>query len=626
MKKITQITVLLSLLAGTLLTACKRDFLNTQPLDQVPASETWKDPALAEAFVNGIYNGLAFGGFRGNGEEMLASFTDEAIFTHQGRGINVWNEGTSNPSNTGLIMNQTDWGFLYNNIRRANIALEGLSNATIDKTLKDRLEGEARFLRAYFYHQLLRFYGGVPLITKVYALGEDYSVARNTYAEISDFIVKESDAAYNLLKGKSTGKGRANALAALALKSRQLLYDASDLHDMPTAKAKSSLLAGYDKPELLGFVSGNRIQRWQAAKAAAKAVLDEAGSGYKTDLTAPVTPEEGRKNYLSIAMGGQSNHPDADKAVASTNELILLRTFTQERVENGMRHGLEHGPNGYNNWAGNTPIQQLVDDYEMMDGTRFDWNNLSHKADPYVNRDPRFYASILYDGAPWKPRGRAEDPANEIQTGTYFVGNTKIVGLDTRQGPIENWNGSHTGYYIRKFIDPDPNLRDNTMAQTVPWPFFRYTEAIFNYAEALIELSEDGEARSWLNKIRFRAGMPALTESGDALRQHFRNEKRIEMAYEEQRYFDARRWMIAPQTLGRKVQYIDIVGTLKSGATAPVPYRKDKTKFDYTYTPVENTSLENRKWDDRMYYRPITLTETQRNNKLAGSNNPGYNQ
>jgi hypothetical protein len=302
--------------------------------------------------------------------------------------------------------------------------------------------------------------------------------------------------------------------------------------------------------------------------------------------------------------------------------LLFVRTFTLDRAEGAQQHGLRQGPNGYNNWAGNTPIQEFVDDYEMMDGTRFDWNNPTHKADPYVNRDPRFYVSILYDGAPWKPRGRTEDPANEIQTGTYFESAAKIVGLDTRQGPIENWNGSFTGYYFRKFIDPDPNLRDNSGRQTVPWPYFRYTEAIFNYAEALIELGDDATARQWLNKIRFRAGMPALTESGDALRVRYRNERRIEMAYEEQRFFDARRWMIASNTLGRKTTFINVEGTLKPGASAPVPYRKDKTKFNYSYIPVVNNDLENRTWNDKMYFRPITLGETQRNNLLV--QNPGY--
>ena len=621
MKKLSQIIAFL-LLAGIVFTACKKDFLNTLPPDQVPSSDTWKDPALAEAFVTGIYGGLFEGGFD---EQMLASISDEAIFTHAGRNINTINQGSLSPSNPGWINRHTDWLQMYNYIRSANLALENLPTAAItDVALKDRLEGETRFLRAYFYHQLLRFYGGVPLITKVYALGEDYSIARNSYAEVSDFIIKEVTTAYNLLKGKTRIKGRATDLAALALKSRQLIYDASDLHDIPTAKSKSSVIAAAAKPELLGFVSGDRTARWQAAKDAAKAVLDAAGSGYKTDLTAPVSTEEGRKNYLSIAMGGMSKHPDADPAVASTNELLFVRTFSPDRNEGAQQHGLRQGPNGYNNWAGNTPIQEFVDDYEMMDGTKFSWSNPAHKADPYVDRDPRFYATILYDGAPWKPRGRSEDPANEIQTGTYFVGTTKIVGIDTRQGPIENWNGSFTGYYYRKFIDPDPSLRDNTGRQNIPWPYFRYTEALFNYVEACIELGQDAEARTWLNKVRFRAGMPAVTESGDALKQRYRNERRVEMVLEEQRLFDARRWMIAPQTLGRKTTYIQVEGRLKPGATAPVPYRKDKTKFDYTYTPVVNNDLENRTWLDKMYYRPIALTETQRNKLLI--QNPGYDQ
>lgn len=625
MKNKIQIIVYLLLMAGTLVTSCKKDFLNTEPVDQVQASETWKDPALAEAFVNGIYGGLVEGGFS---EEMISSISDESIFTHAGRNINTINEGTINPSNPGWLVAPTEWTNLYNHIRRANIALESLPNAAIDnKDVKDRLEGEARFLRAYYYHQLLRFYGGVPLITKVYGLGEDYTVARNTYEELNDFIVTESDKAYTLLKGKTTGKGRANDLAALALKSRQLIYAASDLHDIPTAKTKSTLFtaAKAEVLPLLGFMSGDRTARWQAAKDAAKKVLDEAGAGYKTTLTAPVSAEEGRKNYLSIAMGGASKSAEADPAVASVNELLFVRSFSPDRQEGAQQHGLRQGPNGYHNWAGNTPIQELVDDYEMMDGTRFDWNNPAQKADPYVNREPRFYASIIYDGAIWKPRDKISggvDPANEVQTGTYFAGSSKIVGLDTRESTIENWNGSWTGYYFRKFIDPDPNLVDNTMRQYIPWPFFRYTEAIFNYAEACIELGLEQEARDWLNKIRFRAGMPALTESGEALKQHFRNEKRIEMAFEEQRYHDARRWMIAPQTLGRKTTYIQVVGTLKQGATLPVPYKKDKTKFDYTYTPVQNNSLENRTWVDKMYFRPLTLAEVQRNNKLV--QNPGY--
>jgi starch-binding outer membrane protein, SusD/RagB family len=620
MKQTINRPIMLLLVFSSMFMGCKKDFLNTVPLDQVPASETWNDGALAEAFVNGIYVGLGNGGFD---EQMIASVSDEAIFTHAGRSINVVNEAILNPSNLGWVSGSFEWQGMYNRIRTANVALQNLPSSSFgNDALKDRLLGEAHFLRAYYYQQLVRYYGGVPLVKGVYGLNEDYSIARNSYAECIDFIVKDLDSASALLYGKAKARGRASDLAAYALKSRVLLYAASDLHDMPTAKANSTVLAGYSKPELIGYVSGDRTARWQAAKDAARKVLDST-SGYKTDLTAPVSFDEGRKNFISIAMAGGSKSSEADPAAAK--ELLFERTWSTDKNEGGTQIGLYNGPNGYHNWAGNTPIQELVDDYEMMDGTKFSWANPAHKAEPYVNREPRFYASILYDGADWKPRNKISgnvDPANQVQTGTYKIGSSLLPGLDTRQSSIENWNGCWTGYYFRKFIDPDPNIVENTGRQYIPWPFLRYTEMIFNYAEACIELGQDQEARNWLNKIRFRAGMPALTESGSALKARFRTEKRVEMAYEEQRYHDARRWMIAPSTLGRKTTYINVEGFLKPGATAPSPYKKDKIAFDYVYTPVVNNSLENRQWQDKMYYRPLALNEVTRNSKL--DQNPGY--
>ena len=624
MKKIN--SVFLVLIFVSVLFSCKKDFLDTKSLTTVPSGDTWKDPALSEAFVTGIYSGLGVGGFD---EQMLASLTDEAVFTHAGRGINTINEGTLNPSNTGWVGNTYEWSNMYNHIRTANVALEQLPTATFDnKDLNDRLRGEAFFMRAYFYQQLLRYYGGVPLVDKTFGLGEDYTIDRSSYADCVNFILKDCDSAAALLNGKSLPKGRASKIATLALKSRLLLYAASDLHDIPTAKAQSSLIAAYAFPELLGYVSGDRTARWQAAKDAAKAVMDAAGSGYKLDLSAPASSDDAQKNYLSIAMGGGSKAPGIDAAASS--ELLFERDFTPNKDEYaGIYVGLANGPNGYHNWAGNSPIEELVDDYEMMDGSKFSWNNPAQKAEPYVNRDPRFYASILYDGAGWKPRDKISgnvDPANQVQVGQYQTGSGFIPGLDTRQSTIENWNGSWTGYYMRKFVDPDPNIVDNTTRQYIPWPFFRYTEAVLNYVEANIELGLDGEAQTWLNKIRFRAGMPAVTETGDALRQRYRNERRIEMAYEEQRYHDARRWMIAPTTLGKKLVYMSVTATLKPGATAPSPYRHDENLYTYSYTPVEDNSLENRQWVDKMYFRPITRDEVNKNPKLKGHNNPGYNE
>ncbi|HWK06567.1 MAG TPA: RagB/SusD family nutrient uptake outer membrane protein [Puia sp.] len=613
---------------AALLAGCKQDFLNTQPLNQISANATWADGGLSEAFVTNIYNGLGNGGFD---EQQLSSLSDEAVFVHPGRGINTVNEGTLSPSNLGWVSGTYEWGSMYSQIRATNVALENLRIATFtDTILVHRLQGEAHFLRAYYYHQLVRYYGAVPLVAHSYGLNQDYTIARNTFDDCVKFITADCDSAVSLLTGKTLAKGRATAVSALALKSRILLYAASDLHDMPTAKANSSVISAFANPELLGYTSGDRTARWQAAKDAAYAVIQAGGGGYKLGLSAPASSTDAQTNYISIAMGGGSNAPGIDKAASI--ELLFERDFSSQLVSggpgtDGTSVGLDNGPNGYHNWAGNAPIQQLVDDYEMMDGTKFDWTNTTESAAPYKNRDPRLYATILFDGAGWKPRSKITsnpDPANQIQTGQYQTtpGGSLLAGLDTRQSPVENWNASWTGYYMRKFVDPDPNIVDNNTRQYIPWPVLRYTEAVLNYVEACIELGDDADAQTWLNQVRFRAGMPATTETGDALRQRYRNERRVELAYEEHRYHDARRWMIAPTTLGRKLIFINVVGDLKTGAVAPAPYRHDETLYIYNYTTVQDNSLENRTWLDKMYFRPISRDEVNKNNKLL--QNPGY--
>jgi hypothetical protein len=606
--------------------SCKRDFLNTEPKDRISSEATWADGPLAEAFVYNVYSFLGYGGFE---EQALASITDEAMFTHAGRNINTFTEGSETPSNLGWMSDTYRWDPMYFAIREANIAIDRLPTSTFDDdVLRDKLLGEAYFLRAYYYQQLLRFYGGVPLIDKPYGLNEDYTVSRNTYEEGVNFIISDLDKAAQLLDGKSTVPGRASNLAAMALKARVLLYAASDLHDAATAKAQSPTLAAYQNIELVAYTGGDRQARWQAAQSAAKAVLD-ATQGYKLDLAAPVSANEGMENYVSIALGGKSAVGDPSAAV----ELIFQRTHTALYTQEdnwplgGIHYGINNGPNGYHNWAGNTPIQQLVDDYEMMDGTKFDWNNAAHKAEPYSNRDPRFYATILYDGSDWKPRPAdvvGADPVSQVQTGYYADGSGGIInGLDTRESPVENWNGSRTHYYTRKFIDPNPALPDNqSSAQVIPWPFIRYTEMVLNYVEASIALGDEDVARTWLNKIRFRAGMPAITDAGAALRDRYRNERRIELAYEEHRYHDARRWMIPEQTVGRAIKVVNVQATLKPGKQPHVPYRYDPAVYNYTYSVIPNTDNESRKWDDKMYFRPISRDEINRNDKLV--QNPGY--
>lgn len=604
---------------------CKKDFLSVAPPTQISSDLVWKDAGLAQAFVTDIYNGLNDGGFS---EEMLSSVSDESLFTHPNRGIDLINSGTINPTTLGWV--NANWAYdqMYNKIRACNITIEKLTvaeNNTIpNQAVKDQMLGEAHFLRAYYYQQLVRFHGGVPLVLRSYALDDDFGAKRATFEECVNQIIADCEAAGTLLNGKTLAKGRASGLAAEALKSRILLYAASDLHDIPTAKAKSTVISGFANPEFLGYLTGDRAARWKAAQESALKVLN-SGTGYKLDLTTKASPEDGRMNYKSIAMGGGSKAPGIDQSAAS--ELLFAMYFIDR---SDMRYGRANGPNGYRNWAGNTPIGLLVDDYQMLDGTAFSWTNPAQKANPYQNRDPRFYATVLYDGAGWKPRNLISgniDPANQIQTGEYdlIVDNKKTLfkGYDTRGSSIENWNGSWTGYYTQKFIDPDPAIVEASNPQFVPWPFFRYTEAVLNYVEASIELGQLDQALLWLNRIRFRSGMPALSLGSQVeMRKLYQHERRIELVYEEHRYHDARRWMIANETLGRKTTYIKVSGKFKDGKTQSAPYHYDSEVFQYTYTPTVETAQENRKWDDKLYFRPFSRDEINRNKELL--QNPGY--
>jgi starch-binding outer membrane protein, SusD/RagB family len=605
------------LVSGALLTACKEDFLDTQPLDKASADVVWSDPALSEAFVTDVYNGIREGLLDQRSQDCQ---TDNGLFNF---GKQIIMEAAISPSNTGDVPNRYEWGEMYARIRSANIALQNLATPKFEDTggLADRLKGETYFLRAYYYNQLLRYYGAIPIVKAPYALTTpDFTIARNTYEECVTFIVSDLDSAALLLKGKTLASGRATEGAALALKARVLLYAASDLHDIPTASGKSTLIAGFTNKELLGYVSGDRAARWQKAKDAAKAVMDLGLYGYKLDLAAPVSAEEAKANYRNVFLSRNGGERD------NIFSKYYIRTSADDW---GSWYTRNNGTNGYHGWTSSEPTQNLVDDYEMMDGTKFDWNNPVHAAAPYENRDPRFYESVFYDGAKWKPRtpdGQGIDPYGEMQFGQYQTGSASspvtYFGIDTRNSSIENWNGTRTGYSIRKFSDPDPALVDMNTRQEVPSPQIRFTEVVFNYVEACLELGLEAEAQDWINKIRFRAGMPAIAKSGTALRDHYRHERNIEMMWEEQRFYDARRWMIAPETLGQKARIMLITATLKPGKTVAV-YRYSKDDYNYKYTVQDiEVGTENRKWDDKLYFPPISFDEMNRNSKLV--QNPGY--
>ena len=588
-------------LCGSLFfTACSDD-LDTTPKQEFSELAVWGDPALVETFINNLYfrldEPLTVG-------RLKAVLVDEAHY-RANAGSRDFNNCLMTPDTYlgwGSACRYRTWDDMYKSIRNCNLFFENVDRIPFNTTLVDgvseqnRMTGEVTFLRAYNYFNLITMFGGVPIITDVYGLSGEYDEARNSFEECINFIASECDKAASLLPLQNTGNnyGRATKGAALALKARTLLYAASDLYH-----STSQLYPGFSSPELLGYTGGDRTARWRAARDAAKAVIDLGIYRlYKAD---PAPGDSIAQTFVDFFISKESE------------EDIFVKFFVPIMEQN---YGLYTGPNGFHTWGSNAAIGQMVDSYEMSDGTKFDWNNPEHAAFPYLNREQRFYASILYEGAYFRPRPAdvvGIEPDGIIQTGRWEVWNPEtnsmleVYGVDTRNSPIEDWNGSETGYYTRKFLDPSVDAQ--YYKQEVTWRFFRYGEILLNYAETCIELGDDDEARIYINMIRKRAGLPGLTETGAALKERYRNERRVELAFEDHRFFDVRRWMICPQVY-------------QPATRANVVYKMNPDHTTATAPTITHDVWENRSWNNTAYFFPILRDEMNKNAALV--QNPGY--
>ncbi|MDR0348918.1 MAG: RagB/SusD family nutrient uptake outer membrane protein [Tannerella sp.] len=581
----------LLLTIGICCTSCN-DYLDRNPMDEYSQETVWSDLAMVEHFVNNIYWYIGHSFDR----PMTGVFTDESLFdpgSDQGH-ANV-TRSLITPSDYGVLNTwsrgqKMRWEHHYKYIRACNIFFEQIAaHAYSNETFKNRLLGEVYFLRAYHYHNLAFLYGGVPVIEKAYKLDDDFLAPRNSFEETIHFIVGDCEKAAELLPLNHSGSeyGRATKGAALALKARVLLYAASDLYN-----SNASWAGGYSNPELVGYTGGDRIARWQAAKNAAKAVMDlNVYSLYKGE---PAAGDSIAQNYDEVFTSKQ------------TNEDIFVRNFTESNQHWTMDIGQQNLPAGYKGWANVSPINSLVDDFEMADGTPFDWNNAEHKAAPYKNREPRFYADIFFDGAKWRTRPDdviAFEPDGVVQTGTYEQADGSwVAGVDAYNSPVVSWNGTFTSYYLRKF--QDISIDGPKVRTTVPWRFIRYAEILLSYAEACVETGDYTEARKYINSIRKRAGLPDVVATDHELREKVRHERKIELMFEDQRFFDIRRWMIAPQVI------VDAYGL-------EIKYHHNQNKPAYNIIFVQD-----RDWKDRFYFFPIKLDEMNRNNLLI--QNPLY--
>ncbi|WP_020601674.1 RagB/SusD family nutrient uptake outer membrane protein [Spirosoma spitsbergense] len=563
MKKYTYIFLVFS---GILATACQnldRDFVTTIGKNEIEQSFT-----NVQALLTAIYSNLPDGTLYISGSAMMASATDEAEFAQETNPIQNFNTGSWNAANNPDLV----WGTYYRGIRQVNQFLLSTGKINLDpwkldpsasaqKVYTDNLATikrwtyEARFLRAYYYFELVKRYGGVPLLNQSLSLDDDFSkVQRNSLNECIQFIAAECDsAAVQLPLNASTPPyvaatdlGRVTKLTALALKSRVLLYAASDLFNT------STWAGGYSKPELISLPAGDRIARWKAASDAAKAVID-----------AGALPTLGAYKSLFNTF--------------NNGEIIFTRSNAASN-----QFERNNSPIGFNlGQSGNTPSQDLVDAYEVRvnatTAVPFNWNDPAMAANPYANRDPRLALTVVVNNSSFGT------PARTVQTWTG--------GLDAR--PIIN--ATKTGYYLRKYQIESLNLLNgNTGVHS--WILFRYPEIYLNYAEALNEWSPgNADIKAYYDRVRSRTGiaMPGLPSglSQADVREKIRNEKRVEFAFEDHRFWDVRRWMQAPAYFNAPLRGVNVTQTSTN---------------TFTYQPVK---VEDRVFTSKMYLYPIPQTD-----------------
>ena len=547
------------------LISCKKNILDIDPQDRVAENAVWSDENLIKAYHNELYNAIPHGFYI----HMYSKYTDEAYNSAPCCGADLFKQNAFTPDNIGGAGGGDFWGGYmyywnraYQYIRKINIFLEKMADANSPEfASKARLVGEAKFLRAFIYFNLIERYGGVPIVTQSYMLGDETVFTRNTFDECVAFIEKDLTEAIPDLPAKyaatESNYGRATQDACYALSSRLWLYAASPL-----------------------FNTGNDKQKWQKAADAAAVFINNGDKGYS------LYPEYGK--LFNMPSGGVQN------------EFIFTRNFTTTNGHQAPMHNLGRRYGAYGGWwASNGPSQNLVDDYDMVNGEpAFNWSGNTQSINPasgydpnhpYWNRDPRFDATVIHDSSVYH--------GDRFEMWIAANGGDKW-GFDSWKQSSDN---PRSGYILRKFMPADGPLNWQT-TYTIPWPFFRLAEIYLNYAEAKFELGDEAVAREYLSKVRARVGMPPIPASvtGAELRKRIYNERRIELAFEAHRFFDIRRWKIANVVENRPIFGMDIIKNLTTGAT--------------NYVPVQ--LLVKNPYQEKMNLLPIETAELRRNPEL----------
>ncbi len=490
--------------------------------------------------------------------------TDEAKHTDEASGYLVMNNGSWTSRS---YVDSWTWSRYYSGIRRVHIFLDNVDQAmfldentfkltpNINDTLRKQLRAEARFLRAFYYFELLKRFGdptknlGVPIVPeKVLTINDTIDFARNSYDQCVNYIANDCDYAATVLPNRQMGSdyGKASKAAALALKSRLLLYAASPLANP----------------------SGD-VEKWKLAAEAAKKVLSLPT--YKLIDKTTVAGD----NMLSVF-----TKPNNDEVLFSSPVI--------------QSNGFESGnlPPSFGGGGQLNPTQDLVDAFETVLGYTIDDAKSGYKAtDPYYRREKRLGFFITMNSAP--------------------VGKTGIADIfeGGKDGLNSSKNATKTGYYVRKFVDPNADILLSRTVATHFWVHFRYAESLLNYAEAMAEAygvttipaNYTLSAYDALKLIRDRAGLttPAYikTLSQVDFIEKVRNERRVELCFEGHRFWDVRRWKQGEKYFNKPIHGMKIT--------------KNGTALMY-----EVFEVENRVFDSKMYAMPIPYDEMQKSKLL----------
>ncbi len=550
-------TILTMGLAAALCGTSCSDVIDLNPGDRFSPATVWSSTTTVDSYVLGLYSIFSSScEFYGTGSPNLTDAYSDILKSGSWDQYNhsynrsLFQESAFNSTSAGAF---ECWSTHYERIRREN---EFLCDAPKyrekfgEKWMDTRI-AEVRFCRAYAYYLLCRVYGGVILRTEVDG-PEQNDKARSTEADCWDFIIEElKDLAPQLPQGNKTENGdnwddanygRATQQAAYGLLSRVALF----------------------------------AERWDVA---AQAARDVEKCGGALDLT----------GYANVFNGD----------LKSNKEILFGVDFEQDVITH--RYDAYVRPSGDAKALGTSalysvffPTSELADSYEMADGTPFSWE--THGSDPYTGREPRFYATILYNGASWM--GRTIESYVGGADGFKEYENSKSA------------NTTVTGYYLRKYLkDGDKSWITAYSAQTCI--LIRYAEVLLNKAEALAELSWDQnsvEALQALNDVRGRVGLPSRqTASKEEFMEFVRHERMVELAGEGFRYWDLRRWRLAEEVInGKNVHGVKIT----------------KTDSGFNYEHVDADNGNKRIFYDRYYH--FAIPESERSKNPLCDNNQGW--